>query len=212
GGRGKDTAEQPECDAVICVTLPTRDELGHLSRLGQPVVLIAAAQLAYLKSIAAPLTPVRLPTTVDRALDRAEALRAEVVERLNGGNVDAELALLAPLFERFDPAEVAAALLALRRETGSETREPAPSLPAPAAWVKLFVNVGKKDRASAKDLVGALIKEVGLTKEQIGRIDVRETHTLVDVAGSVMQKAVQGLSGVTIRGRRVGARVGREGL
>ncbi len=209
-GSGKGTAEQPAFDAVICVTLPTRDELAQLSRLGQPVVLISAAQLAYLKSIAAPLTPLSLPTAADRALDRAEALLAEVAERLERGEIDVELSVLAPLFERFDPAEVAGALLAIRREAGSGKRETAPPLPTAAGWVKVFVNVGKKDRASAKDLVGALIKEVGLTKEQLGRIEVRETHTMVEVAPAAVERAVKGLSGVTIRGRRVGARVGRE--
>ncbi len=184
-------------------------------------MLVSAAQLAYLKSIAAPLTPLRLPAAADRAVDRAEALRAQVAERLERGDVDAELAVLGALFERFDPAEVAAAVLALQRETGSglalqrETgsgkREAALPLSAPAGWVKVFVNVGKKDRASAKDLVGALIKEVGLTKEQLGKIDMRETHSLVEVAAGAVERAVKGLTGVTIRGRRVGARVGREG-
>jgi len=220
-GSGKCPSDDPPYDALVCTTLPTRAEFAELSRVGPLVVLVAAAQLAYLKSIAAPLTPLRLPAAADRAVDRAEALRAQVAERLERGDVDAELAVLGALFERFDPAEVAAAVLALQRETGSglalqrETgsgkREAALPLSAPAGWVKVFVNVGKKDRASAKDLVGALIKEVGLTKEQLGKIDMRETHSLVEVAAGAVERAVKGLTGVTIRGRRVGARVGREG-
>ena len=97
---------------------------------------------------------------------------------LEAGAVDAELALLDPLFDHFDPAEVAAALLALRRETGNEKRETGPPEPA-AAWVRVFVNVGRKDRAAAKDLVGALIREVGLGKGEFVEEDARHRAVVV---------------------------------
>jgi len=109
-------AERP--DAILCTGLPTREQFAALARLGEPVLFITAAQLPYVRSIAAPLTPLLLPSVADRARDRAEALREQVAQLLTEGNVDAELALLDPLFERFDPGEVAAALLALQRETG----------------------------------------------------------------------------------------------
>jgi ATP-dependent RNA helicase DeaD len=71
------------------------------------------------------------------------------------------------------------------------------------------VNVGKKDRAAAKDIVGALIREAGLSKDDIGRIDVKEMYSLVEVAGSAAERAVARLSGMMIRGRRVNARIDR---
>src|SRR5207302_157510 len=148
------------------------------ARPGEPVLLVTAAQLPYIRSLAAPLAPVPLPSSADRARDRIDTLGAEIERLVADGAVDAELALLSPLFERFDPAEVAAALLALRRQT-SDVSQPAVT-PAPT-WTRVFVNVGKKDRVAAKDLVGALIREVGLEKNHIGRIDVRDTFTLLEV-------------------------------
>src|SRR2546427_2352561 len=137
-------------DAVVCTALPSRDEIAALARLGagELVVFIAAAQLPYLRSVAT-LTPLALASGADRARDRAEALRERVAAVLTAGGVDAELALLDPLFERFDPAEGAAALLALegesRRRTqgvaggraggwrrGEEFRRPGEKGPAPA--------------------------------------------------------------------------------
>src|SRR5436190_432963 len=143
-------------------------------------------------------------------VDRAEALRERVAALLTTGSVDAELALLDPLFERFDPAEVAAALLALQREAGGGMRDAVVAAPVEGARVKVFVGLGKKDRASAKDLVGALIREAGVPKGDIGRIDVRETFSLVEVAAGAADRAVRGLTGTTIRGRRVLARLDRE--
>lgn len=195
-------------DAVLCTRLPTRVDLAALARSGTPVVFITARQLPYLRSIAA-ATPLALPSGADRARDRGAALRERVAARLAAGNVDAELALLDPLFEQFDPAEVAAALLAVLGAPGTEASGPAPEA-SPTARVKLFVTIGKKDRAAAKDLVGALLREVGLAKGDLGRVEVRETFSLVEVAAPVAAHAARRLSGVTIRGRRVLARLDRE--
>src|SRR5207245_10159153 len=132
---------------------------------------------------------------------------AEIGRLVAGGAVDAELALLSPLFERFDPAEVAAALFAISRQPTAVSQ---PAVSPTATWTRVFVNVGKKDRIAAKDLVGALIREVGLEKNHLGRIDVRDTFTLVEVAPAVAEKVVRGLTGVTIRGRRAQARLDRQ--
>jgi hypothetical protein len=197
-------------DAVLCTALPARDELGALARLGEPVVFVSAAQLPYLRSIAT-LTPLALPTGADRAQDRAEALRGRVAERIAAGEVDAELALLSPLFERFDPAEVAGALLALLGEGRmGKGEQPAPPPSSGAERVKVFINVGKKDRASAKDLVGALIREAGVAKDDIGRVDVREAFSLVEIAAAAAPQAIRKLTGATIRGRRVLPRLDRD--
>ena len=207
GGTLDAIAGTPPPDAVLCTRLPTREQFAALARLGEPVLLVTAAQLPYIRSLAAPLAPVPLPSSADRARDRIDTLGAEIERLVADGAVDAELALLSPLFERFDPAEVAAALLALRRQT-SDVSQPAVT-PAPT-WTRVFVNVGKKDRVAAKDLVGALIREVGLEKNHIGRIDVRDTFTLLEVAPAVAEKVVRGFTGVTIKGRRAQARLDRQ--
>jgi DbpA-like RNA binding protein len=205
GGDVAAPAEPP--DAVIAATLPTREEFRMLAAIAQPLVVALATQVPYLKSIAS-LSPFALPSRADRAQDRNAALRAVISVRLTQSNVDAELAVLSPLFEEHDPAMVAAALLAISRQPSAISRQPAEQ-PASAPWVKVFVTVGTKDRASAKDLVGALIKEAGLQKSQIGKIDVRETFSLVDVAPDASEQAVRRLTGVSIRGRRVTARPDR---
>jgi hypothetical protein len=205
GGDVVAPAEPP--DAVVATTVPTREELRMLAAIAQPLVVALASQVPYLKSIAS-LSPFPLPTHADRAQDRNAALRAEISARLTQSDVDAELAVLAPLFEEHDPASVAAALLALSRQPSAVSHQP-PESPTGASWVKLFVTVGTKDRASAKDLVGALIKEAGLEKGQIGKIDVRETFSLVDVAPAALDQAVRRMTGVSVRGRRVSARPDR---
>jgi hypothetical protein len=192
---------------VVCARLPGREELVQLVGAGPVVVLAAPYQLPYLRSIAA-LEAVRLPTAADRARERTAGLHDRIVARLAKGEVDAELAALAPLFERFDPAEVAAALLALRREDAPEPVA-VPAGDAPRAWTKVFVGVGRRDKAAAKDLVGAMTRELGIAKAEIGKVDVQETFSLVEIAPQRVESVISGLSRVTIRGRRVTARLDR---
>jgi len=205
GGEVTAPAELP--DAVVATTLPTREELRLLAAIAQPLVVALASQIPYLTSIAS-LSPFALPSAADRAQDRNAELRAQLAARLAQGDVDAELAVLAPLFEDHDPALVAGALLGLSRQP-SAVSQPAPMATPQTGWSKVFVTVGRKDNASAKDLVGALIKEVGLQKGQIGKIDVRDNFSLVDVSADAAEQAVRRLTGVTIRGRRVTARPDR---
>jgi hypothetical protein len=202
--------ESPEggADTVVCAVLPTRAEMQGLAAIGQPVVLALASQLAYLRTIAS-LTPVGLAGARDRAQDRASALRERVSARLEQGDIDAELALLQPLFEQHDPAEVAGALLAISRQPSALNEDPEP--PVAGQWVKVFVTIGRKDRAAPKDLVGALIREVGLDKGQIGRIEMKDTFSLIDVAAAVAEQAARRLTGVSIRGKRATARLDRGG-
>jgi len=49
-----------------------------------------------------------------------------------------------------------------------------------------------------------------VAKGDIGRIDVRETFSVVELAAGAVDRAVRGLTGTTIRGRRVLARLDRE--
>jgi DbpA-like RNA binding protein len=201
------------CDVIVCLDLPSRTELTEIASRGAAVLLLSPAQLPYARSIAAPLTALPLHTARARAAADAEQLRERVAARLEAGGLEAELGLLEPLLERYDGAEVAAALLALRQETssvvGQLTENRQPTTPQDD-WVKVFVNVGKKDRASAKDLVGALTREVGLARTDIGRIELREAFCLVHLAPHAADAAIRGLSRVAIRGRRVNARRDRE--
>jgi hypothetical protein len=202
-------------DVIVCLDLPSRAELAEIASRGAAVLLLSPAQLPYARTIAAPLTALPLHAARAKAAADAEQLRERVVARLESGGLEAELGLLEPLLERYDAAEVAAALLAIGNRPSAiagvqptaESRQP---IAPQGEWVKVFVSVGKKDRASAKDLVGALTREVGLARTDIGRIELRDAFCLVHLAPHAADAAIRGLSRVAIRGRRVNARRDRE--
>ena len=113
---------------------------------------------------------------------------------------------LESLFEEYDSAEVAAALALLsKRSTTTEVAAPDDIPTNVPAWAKLFVGVGTRDGLKPGDLLGAITGEANVSGDTVGRIDIKESHTLVEVHDSVAQDVIAALNGKTICERAVRA-------
>jgi ATP-dependent RNA helicase DeaD len=192
-------------DLALAVELPSTDALDALRAVAQDVVVLArATQLPYLQGLAE-LSPLRLPSEADRARDKTAHMRSLVRSRLEAADCSGDLAALSPLFDEYDPALVAAAALQVSQKTAQDqsTAEPLPT------WVHIRVNSGKRDRIRTADLVGALLNAVGLPKDNIGRVDVRDSFSLIEVRAEVAERTLRGLEGVSLRGRTVAAQIDR---
>jgi ATP-dependent RNA helicase DeaD len=69
--------------------------------------------------------------------------------------------------------------------------------------------VGKKDGATANDLVAVLTKELRVDRTKIGRIELRDAYSLIELPAQDAEKVATGLNGATVRRKRVTARVDR---
>jgi len=72
---------------------------------------------------------------------------------------------------------------------------------------KLWIGAGKKDDATVADFVAVLVREVGLERSKIGRIELRDTFALVEVPAAEAEAIALRLGGITIRKRKLTARV-----
>jgi ATP-dependent RNA helicase DeaD len=138
-----------------------------------------------------------------------ESIRRAIEEQ----DLDAQLSLLDPLFEQYSAAEVAAALSALLRRRGGEGAPVATdaSNQAPQAFVRLFISLGQKDNIRPGDLVGAIAGEASIAGDQVGRIDIRDTFSVVEVAAADADKIIRALNGTTLRGRSLRVDYDRHG-
>ncbi len=191
-------------DLAIATQLPSVEALAALSAVAEEVLnLIRAPQLPYLKSITARVRPFRLPSAVDRARDRAARLRNDVRRLIDEDDMLDAILTLAPLFDVYDPATVAAAL-AVRSYHAERSPVSGPAFPA---WVHLHINVGRHDRVGPGDIVGAILNTVGVSKTQIGKVDSRDRFSLIEVRTEIAEQVLRGLDGLVLRGKKVAARI-----
>ena len=69
--------------------------------------------------------------------------------------------------------------------------------------VRLFVNVGKKSKVGAGDILGAIAGESGISGSQIGAIDMYDKFTFVEVDKKVADTVVESMHNNTIKGNKV---------
>ena len=99
----------------------------------------------------------------------------------------------------FPVAAAAVALLRKKLPAASTTVDPSTSSGVAAPpWAKLFFGVGERDGLSTGDLLGAITGEAGVPGTSVGRIDIKESHTLVEVHDEVARKVITALNGTTM--------------
>lgn len=208
------TGDAPVADLVIGFDLPTAGRLAQLRQAGAVVLLVPPGTEPYAARIAPAQRPLRLSGALEVATREAAARRSTIAETIGAGDPAAALLTLAPLFERHDAASIAAALYQLWVAKGAS----APSLPAAASataaapdssGARIWVGIGKKDGAGANDFVGLMTKELKVPRESIGRIELRDSFSLIEVPSGDAEGIARALTGATIRKKRLVARVDR---
>jgi len=72
------------------------------------------------------------------------------------------------------------------------------------------MTVGTRDGVKTGDLMGAIAGEGGIPGDHVGKIDLRESHALVEVAEADAASVIAKVNGTMIRGRRVVVRGERD--
>ena len=200
--------DAPAANTIIAFDLPARDRLEQLLGAGEVILLVPTGTESYVARIAAPRRPLQLPGPLDTARSAESLRRQEIQSMIESGQGSRALLTLAPLFERYDAPSVAAALFELWH--GAAKAGPAPaSAPRPSETAKVYVGAGKKDGVTANDLVAVLTKELRFDRTQIGRIELRDGYSLIELPAEEAERLAGQLNGTTIRRKRVSARVDR---
>lgn len=169
------------------------------------LVMVQAREIAHLRMIARQADrEVRAVGRERTARDALAAFRADIRRALNEEDLELHLAALEPLFAERSAEEVAAALSAIARRRVAAPAPPQPqpvATKAPITYTKLFVSTGQRDGIRPVDIVGAITGETGLKGDRVGRVDIRDTFSVVEVDAESAERVIRALNGITMKGR-----------
>ena len=195
----------------------------------QVVVIAAPGEVPWLSELASGrLAPLNLHGPDRRAHDREESVRQELRAVLARGLPTREVISLEPLLREFDGTELAAAaLLLLERERAqrraaeanpataakarpAEGERPRAGAGATAGMTRLFMTIGTRDGVKVGDIMGIVAGEGGIAGDRVGKIDLQESHALIEVAEADAAAVIARVNGQMIKGRRVVVRGERD--
>ncbi|MBR6198317.1 MAG: DEAD/DEAH box helicase [Bacteroidaceae bacterium] len=70
----------------------------------------------------------------------------------------------------------------------------------PSKWATIYIGKGKKDKLSKMDVLGFVCKIGGLTRDDVGRIDVKDHQCFVAVKRKILRSALEKMKGQKIKG------------
>lgn len=84
----------------------------------------------------------------------------------------------------------------------SSTLQRSPSFKLQPKFITLVIEGGKKDRLRAGDILGALTADVGLQKDDVGKIDIYDRQSYVAINISKIDEAYKKLKNSTIKAKK----------
>ncbi|HEX3014035.1 MAG TPA: DEAD/DEAH box helicase [Methanobacterium sp.] len=108
--------------------------------------------------------------------------------------------------EDYTSIEIAAALLKMvmtKRDQKESVDEGFGDTGASPGMVRFFMNIGRKQRVKAKDIVKAIAEETGLSSRIIGKIDVFDKFSFVEIPEENASEVLSLMSRCKIKGKSV---------
>ncbi len=126
---------------------------------------------------------------------------------INTEDLDKQILIVEKLIEEdYTSLETAAALLKMamtEENTDGESDNGFGDTGASIGMVRFFLNIGRKDRVKAKDIVRAVGDKTGLSSSVIGKVDVYDKFSFMEIPDSSAKDVLSIMKGAKIKGRSV---------
>lgn len=213
-------------DVVVNYDVPSDEEYyvhrigrtGRAGKSGRAYTFVYGAEMHKLREIQRyakiKIKPGVVPSVMDVEELKSNQFTEEIRKAVAEGKFDKYVALVEKLMtEGISSVDIAAALMKKMTKDRDEAtlNDTKQDLNAAARikregtgdMEKLFINVGKKQNAGVRDILKAITDNTGIRGDLIGRIDLFDMYSFIQIDTSRVDEVMQKLKGKRIRGVRV---------
>jgi len=209
-----------DVEAVFNYDVPQDDEYyvhrigrtGRAGRSGRAFTLVVGREIYKLKDIQRYCKTKIKRQPIPSADDITEIKAEKILERA-GNLIESEnLGKMLDILEEhlddkeYSSLEMAAAFLMMQMGENGEAeieREEFGDTGAEPGMVRLFINIGKKNRVRIGDILGAVAGESGMEGELVGAIDMYDNYTFVEVPREYASEVIDAMKHARIKGKQV---------
>jgi len=188
---------------------------GRAGKTGVSYTFVTGRQISLLKSIEhftkSRIKRKRIPTLNDLAERQRELFKQRIINTIEGGHLGAYISMIELLSEEYSSIDVAAALAKIIMEKErvgivEETNDIFDNQEeTETGMVRVFLNVGKRDRIRVGDILGAIANEGKIPGNKIGTIDMFDKYTFVQIPEDSASKVIKKIDKMRIKGKKVNA-------
>lgn len=144
----------------------------------------------------------KLPSQADVLKAREKNIFRDISQIIEEGTHSGYLRAVEELSGTHAPSDIAAAALFA---AFGELQERPVSEPQyeNRGNVRLFMTVGRKDKINAADIVKSIVSEARIPFQKIGKIDVYDKFTFVEIPAEFSDKVIRSVNDMVMKGKRV---------
>lgn len=212
-----------EVEAVFNYDLPQDDEYyvhrigrtGRAGRVGRAFSFVAGKEVYKLKEIQryckTKIYAQKVPSLNDVANTRMDNILDEIDQIISSEDLTRFVQAVEERVNESDYTAMDMAAAFLKMYTGqkeSDNEQPeeyefGDTGAEDVGMVRMFINIGKKNKANPGDIVGALAGESGIPGKLIGSIDMYDKYTFVEVPREYARDVLNAMKNVKIKGKQV---------
>lgn len=180
---------------------------GRANKEGTAYTLVTAREYMALKQIEkatkGKIKRKEVPTVDDIFQAKYNNIVKRIKTSIEGDDYKRFVPLAAELDDEFNLVDVAAALMNMVYTSEVSYDYTDDSIGKGSKKVRLFMTVGRLDKLNPRLLLQFFNDTAGISKDEIGDIDILEKYTFVDVDENAADSILKRCSGRTLKGRKV---------